>query len=126
MKRVTILAESCELVENGRPRGLVMPDGGAHGLVMPDGAVAYFRSEYVLAVEDHVEPLPTEPGTRFWGSFDKTAPCWWFVTKERGTEGVWYVSQHGTRDRHPSGMNSTSIAVTEGRLVRLPDPEVTA
>lgn len=72
-------------------------------------------------IEDIPDPLPTEPGVRFWGSYDKTKPCWWFVMADkRDGGGVRYVSQYGIGDGHPSGIHSTSTSAD--RLVHLPDP----
>jgi hypothetical protein len=119
VKRVTLLCES-----------ISEPDDEGDVQLRP----AYYAQHYrdvdywvsalsVVSVEDIPNPLPTEPGARFWGSYDKTVPCWWFVMADRRDGGgVRYVSQYGIiGDGHPSGIHSTSIAAE--RLVRLPDPE---
>jgi len=70
-----------------------------------------------LTVEDILDPLPTEPGERFWGRTKYTEPQWWFVREGADTE-TWYV---------PAGRVPASLCVDEipaNGLVRLPEPTV--
>lgn len=65
-------------------------------------------------------PLPTAPGTRFWGSLPGCDPMWWFTTQGRNDDAsplvtVW-IGQDGT-DVHEDDAEDVG-------LVRLPDPDL--
>lgn len=68
------------------------------------------------------EPLPAEPGVRFWGEADGSPPQWWFVIATplslvpRVGAGICYSSA--------SGLIWTDETARERSLVRLQDPEV--
>ena len=79
----------------------------------------------VKAIEDIPDPLPTDPGTRFWGQIEGCAPCWWFTTSGPAEDDpadrmVVWIAEDGCTVQKPE--NDT---LTQDRLVRLPDPEVT-
>ncbi len=70
--------------------------GNAWTLVTPDGLLAaeVNAARCKVTAEDHPDPLPTEPGTRFWGATPTTDPQWWFV---RGidNDSISYVPARG-------------------------------
>lgn len=62
-------------------------------------------------------PLPTEPGTRFWGRTRYLPEQWWFVASSASGhtgDGVDYVSAGGSR--------LIGVRAAGDGLVRLPDP----
>jgi len=74
------------------------------------------------------EPLPTEPGVRFWGKADDLPePQWWFVQAAPGWSAdaspsyLVYVPSRGGDAFNESCCLNASIAELFG-LVRLPDP----
>lgn len=73
---------------------------------------------YATSIQRNPNPLPTEPGTRFYGRAKNTSDQWWFVTASMTGEGaVDYVCAEG----HRFGADAARAAHTY--LVRLPDPE---
>ena len=83
-----------------------------------------------VTVEDIPDPLPTEPGTRFWGRTDRTEPQWWFVQAAQGYEQnsdnlsyIVYVPSAGGWVFNASSCLNGRLAGGHYGLVRLPDPE---
>ncbi len=101
--RITILAEDVEETSSGA------------FAFMLGNKVFYVSASLVLSVEDHVEPLPTTPGERFWGKTTSTEPQWWFI--QQGAESLWCISADGLSWRRHDAIHAG--------LVRLPDPEAT-
>ena len=84
-----------------------------------------------VIVEDVPDPLPTEPGTRFWGKSNKLPQEQpWFVQGVPGWRvrsdraGIVYVPALGGQAYNADCCLNGSLAEREG-LVRLPDPEAT-
>lgn len=115
MKRVTLLAHDVGDPNEStgkRPIVLTNVDGRHLYLTLP--------SDIFEVVEDIPEPLPTEPGERFWGRSTHFGPQWWFVAGSNSCrpdpDEVDYVGADGT---HISSL----LAVESHGLTRLPDPE---
>lgn len=87
-------------------------DGYWH--VTGPGGQTFIPAWAVTDVEPLTEPLPTEPGVRFWGKPQDHPAEWWFVQE---FQGVRYMSSGGfCWDEEQAQRNG---------LVRLPDPEAT-
>lgn len=118
MKRLIIEGD----VERHGPK----PDGDRWVVMDGEGIhAAWIRDDCPrvrITVEDVPDPLPTEPGVRFWGRSTHFGPQWWFVcesTSCRPEDGeVDYVAAGGYR-------LSSYVAESTHGLVRLPDPEAT-
>lgn len=109
MKRVTILVDDIDEPGYDGERRLL----GARSEHYDDTWVAADR---IISIEDHVEPLPTEPGVRFWAQLGDDEPQWWFA---RGVDdGFYYLP---ARD----GYAIEPYEAQRARLVRLPDPRPT-
>ena len=69
-----------------------------------------------LSVEDVPDPLPTEPGVRFWGKAQDHPAEWWFTVESvRQGVDVYYIASSGMSIHDANDVG----------LVRLPDPEAT-
>lgn len=113
MKRVTILVDDIDEPDYDGERRLT----GARSEHFDDTWVAADR---ILSVEDHVEPLPTEPGTRFWARLDADEPQWWFVRGVEDGDGFYYLPARG------AAVHTDDADADRRRgLVRLPDPKPT-
>lgn len=73
------------------------------------------HGDLVTAVEVISGPLPTEPGTRFWGKYGPAAPEWWFAHLWQPELVVRYVSASGHIIRCDDDRAQ--------HIVRLPDPD---
>jgi hypothetical protein len=85
----------------------------------PDGRRFFIDAEIVTSVEDIPDPLPTEPGERFWGKARNVGPQWWFVTRAPNcrNETIDYVCQDGHR------FAASLMGDEATRVTRLPDPK---
>lgn len=81
--------------------------------------LANVREQEVTSIEDVPEPLPTEPGARFWGKAQDHPAEWWFVADSRATD-------NSTRYVSSSCYFWDAEQVARNGLVRLPDPEATS
>jgi len=74
-------------------------------ILIPDDAIT--------RIEEIPNPLPTEPGKRFWGKTRNSKPQWWFVRESDSGEEVWYLPAHSKPD--PLGVDD----VVEADLICL-------
>lgn len=93
MKRVTILVDDIDDADDDGEVRLV----GARG---PFGS--YVAANRIISVEDCVEPLPTEPGSHFWGALGGSDPCWWFVMTDPRSGPTYYQDQYCSDPLPPS------------------------
>lgn len=119
MKRVTILVDDIGETDEDGERALVGVRPSWPSWPHPALAyvLAYVAADRILSVEDYIEPLPTEPGTRFWGRLNDDEPQWWFA---RDVNGLVYLGARGgayAPEAEPLERPHT--------LTRLPDPKPT-
>lgn len=88
------------------------------------GGTIYVAADDVESIEDVREPLPTEPGVRFWGIApgfgEQYAAQWWFV-RQNGAGVIFYAPTRTDQ----LGIGVSAADVERVGLVRLPDPEAT-